>query len=98
MVVYIEMKLGHGDNADIRNQLRGGRCFMDYMQSLGKAFANHKSFLNDAEHRFVSIIGTGPQKGRTSIRAMKAVHDSPDNPLVIVSPHHVVFAHIAGGK
>ena len=37
VVVYIEMKLTHGDNADIRNQLRGGRCFVNYVQIIGES-------------------------------------------------------------
>ena len=98
VIVYIEMKHGRGDNSHIRDQLRGARCFVDYMQSLGKAFALHETFLKDAKHRFVAIIGPGPQKGKTSVRAMKADHNSPDSPLFLTSPRQVAFAYIAGGN
>jgi hypothetical protein len=98
VIVYIEMKRSSDKRVEIVRQLQGARCFVHYMQTLGKAFAKHRTFLDSAKHRFVSIKHTGRRKRRTETARTGAVHDSPESALAISWPHHVEFAQLAGGN
>jgi len=98
VIVYIEMKLTRDSKGDIEKQLYGARCFVRYMQELGKTFTNHKVFLDDAEHRFVSIKHTGSRKNKTKFDRSVEIHDTPETAPVISWPHHVEFAQLAGGN
>jgi hypothetical protein len=98
MILHIEMKHARGNNTDIKKQLHGSRCFMHYMQELGRVFGQHQEFLRSAQHRFVSIKHSGLQKRKTRISRVTDTHDTPDKVLTISSPHHVEFAKISGGN
>jgi hypothetical protein len=95
--VHIEMKLTRASAGDIAHQLRGSHCFVHYMRELGKAFASHGAFLNQAIHRFVSINQTGPRKRRTRIELATGLNDLPERAMKISSPHHIEFAKICSG-
>lgn len=98
VVLHIEMKHTRGENADIRKQLHGSRCFVHYLQELGRVFGQQGEFLKDAKHRFVSIKHTGPRKRKTKINRVADTHDSPERALTISSPNHVEFSKICGGN
>ena len=96
IVIHVEMKHGRGDNADIRKQLYGSRCFIHYLQQLGKVFGQHQAFLDGAQHRFVSIKHTGPRKRKTRIDRGVNTHDCPERALRVSSPNHIEFAKLCG--
>lgn len=98
VIIHIEMKRAGGKNAQVVQQLEGSRCFVHYMQALGKAFGGHKTFLDNARHRFVSIRHARPQKRKTRIDRAGAAHDRPDQPMIVSSPNYVHFGKIAGGN
>jgi hypothetical protein len=95
--VHIEMKLTRSSASDIEHQLRGSQCFVHYMRELGKAFANHSSFLDQVTHRFVSIRRTGPRKRKTRIERVAGQNDSPERAMKISSPNHIEFLKICSG-
>ena len=98
VIVHVEMKRAGGKHAEVVRQLEGSRCFVLYMQALGKAFSSHKTFLDDARHRFVSIRHARPQKRKTKITRAGATHDRPDRPMIVSGPNYVHFDKIAGGN
>jgi hypothetical protein len=95
-IVYIEMKLTRDSEKEIMQQLTGARCFMTYCQNLGKEFWERPEFLNDYNHRFVSIKHTGTQKRKTRHDRPTENHDSPARMLKISSPHRLEFNQLAG--
>lgn len=99
VIVYIEMKLTSASNSAVQKQLEGARCFVHYMQELGRTFGDYATFLQNAKHRFVSIKHTRSlRKRRTAISRTGDIHDCPQRALTISWPHHVEFGQLAGGN
>jgi hypothetical protein len=94
--LHIEMKLSRGLAHEIEHQLLGSRCFTDYLRSIGVAFGGFADFLQDVQHRYISIRGTGPRKRGTRIEQAGPIHDDPSRPLKIRSPNRIEFNKICG--
>lgn len=95
-VVYIEMKKTKDSWASIVQQLKGAECFLKYCQAVGKSFWQADSFLEQYQHRFVSLCHTSLSKRSTRIRPLEKLHDRPENALRIDWPKILYFNQLAG--
>jgi hypothetical protein len=81
---------------EVIQQLAGARCFLRYCQEIGKFFWDDKNFLNDYQHRFVSIGHTSIPKRKTRVLRRLAKHDTPENVMKIDWPHRLQFNRLVG--
>lgn len=95
-IIYIEIKRTREGLTEIVKQLKGARCFVNYCRDVGRSFWDEPRFLQDYQHRFVSIGHTTLAKRKTQIERLAPRHDSPSAPLKIDWPHHIQFNQLAG--
>ncbi len=95
-LLYIEMKKTKDSLKEVIQQLTGARCFLRYCQEIGKSFWDDKNFLNDYQHRFVSIGHTSIPKRKTRVLRRSAKHDTPENVMKIDWPHRLQFNRLVG--
>ena len=96
-IICIETQAGTGkDPEDVEQQLRGAECFIGYCKCIGKSFWQSERFLEDYQHRFVSISGININKQstrfyqpRNQVRGIS--HDSPDAFLEILARQSLYF-------
>ena len=96
IIICIELKRIKGDNKKIIKQLTGAQCFITYCQKVGQAFWNQPDFLENYEHRFISITHTSISKQRTRVKCSANIHNQPTKFLKISSPNHLQFNKIVG--
>jgi len=96
IIICIELKKRKGDNKKIIKQLTGAQCFITYCQKVGQTFWDQPDFLENYEHRFISINHTSVSKKGTRPKPRASVHNQPKNFLKISSPNHLEFNKIAG--
>ena len=83
-IVYIEMKGGRGNTAEIVKQLKGSECFILYCRSIVDRFWQRSNFLDQYESRFVSFTKIRTRKSRTRERSRSTKpHDKPERMLRI---------------
>lgn len=96
-IICIETQAGTGKDAKhVEQQLRGAQCFMGYCKCVGKSFWQSGNFLDDYQHRFVSISGININKQSTRFYkprnpARKTPHDSPNVFLEILGHQSLHF-------
>jgi hypothetical protein len=95
-ILYIEMKKTKGSLKEVIQQLTGARCFLRYCQEIGKSFWYDNIFLNDYQHRFVSIDHTSIPKRKTREVRRSAKHDTPEKVMKIDWPHRLQFNRLVG--
>lgn len=82
-MIYIETQLRNWKkDVHVEAQLKGAQCFMAYCKCIGKSFWESKEFLEDYEHRFVSVTNVNLNKKGTRpdfIPSSKnRLHNRPD--------------------
>ena len=96
--LFIEMKRGNPSNKNaIIQQLIGGRCFLDYCDSILKHFHKIKKPLNDYKSRYVCFTRTQIDKKPIKQRRRKArltTHMSPEKFLKISSERRVPLTRL----
>lgn len=96
-IICIETQAGTGkDPEDVEQQLRGAQCFMGYCKCVGKSFWQSGNFLDDYQHRFVSISGININKQSTRFykprnQTRKTRHNSPNVFLEILGHQSLHF-------
>ncbi|BAQ63572.1 hypothetical protein GM3709_337 [Geminocystis sp. NIES-3709] len=95
-IIFIEMKSGKGDNKEIIQQLKGGKCLVKYFQIIGKEFWQNLNFLDNYNYRFVSFAKILVPMRSNKRKKDKNIHDSPENMLKISSPKTIVFSKLIG--
>ncbi len=96
VIIYIEMKKNKAPEHHIVQQLTGAHCFVTFCQKIGQAqaFWNQSDFLNDFEHRFVSISHTSIPKKPTRIQPRSGIHDRPERLLKLSSPAYLTVKRL----
>jgi hypothetical protein len=95
-ILYIELKKTKAAWGHIVNQLMGAECFVKYCREIGKSFWNEPAFMDEYEHRFISIGHTSIAKRKTRIEKTAARHDAPNRAMKIDWPNTLQFNHLAG--
>jgi hypothetical protein len=67
-----------------------------YCREIGKSFWNEPAFMDEYEHRFISIGHTSIAKRKTRIEKTAARHDAPNRAMKIDWPNTLQFNHLAG--
>ncbi len=95
-IIYIEMKKSKAPEHHIIQQLTGSHCFVSFCQKIGQAqaFWNQSNFLDDFEHRFVSISHTSIAKRPTRIRHKSGIHNRPERLLKLSSPAYLTMKQL----
>jgi hypothetical protein len=99
IVLYIELKRTKNtcQNKEIVQQLKGALCFFRYCREVGKNFWEQPKFLDGYEDRFVCIERSiCYSKKKTQPKRISKIHDTPDDMLVVSSPHHLQFHDLTG--
>lgn len=95
VILYIEMKATKGSEEEIKQQLKGAKCFVAYCREIGRVFWDKRDFLDGYVERFVSIAHTSIIKRPTRVTPITGIHDHPDRMMKISSPHHLLFDQLA---
>ncbi|MBS0350227.1 MAG: hypothetical protein JSR33_03405 [Proteobacteria bacterium] len=98
IVLYIEMKKTKGNFTEIVQQLYGALCFVRYCEDIGQSFWKEKYFMQEYQHRFVSIGHISIAKKPTRITRNSNKHDTPENAMKIDWPSKLQFKHLAGSS
>lgn len=97
-IVYVEMKRGAGERADIERQLRGARCVVAYCRAIVEEFWHGRRFLQNYHERFVTVrnirIGKRPTR-----EGKRPVHDNPKDMLPLTAPSGTLrFQNLLHGR
>lgn len=84
-IVYIEMKSGKGNTAEVKQQLRGAKCLVTYCRAIVQEFWEEHGFLRGFAERFVSVREIRIAK-RSTREPRAPVHDNPDDMLTMSAP------------
>ncbi|MDE2644246.1 MAG: hypothetical protein OXI05_00195, partial [Bacteroidota bacterium] len=77
-IIYIEMKKGQPRSVrEVRQQLQGSKCFIDYCRAVGQVFWGERGFLKDYQQRYVCVKNIGLDKRPTREPGNLPLHDSP---------------------
>lgn len=90
-VLIIEMKKEKGRWKDIVNQLKGGQCFIDYCQIIGKTFWEKSDFMHGYMTLYISITRTAKRKTKMSFTYPEKTHDTPTSALKISNPSRLHY-------
>ncbi len=90
-ILYIEIKQTKDDTMEIIKQLMGAQCFVRYLQEIGRSFWQKYDFLDDYQHRFISVDHTSVAKGKMRCRKDTPVHDTPARLMTVSHPHSLQF-------
>lgn len=87
-MIYIETQLRNWKKGiHVEAQLKGAQCFMSYCQCIGRSFWKSEEFLEDYEHRFISVINLNLNKKGTRpdfiLPSKCKLHNRPDAFLTI---------------
>ena len=97
VILHIEMKAANGKSEEyIIKQLKGADCFIAYCRKIGQEFWDKKDFLKGYNPRFVAIVHTRINKGRTQAERKSGTHSRPKDMLKINSSHRIEFNKLAG--
>ena len=82
-MIYIETQLRNWKkDIHVEAQLKGAQCFMSYCQCIGRSFWESKEFLEDYEHRFISVTNVNLNKKGTRpdfiLSSKNRLHNRPD--------------------
>ena len=78
VILHIEMKAANGRSEEyIINQLKGADCFVAYCRRIGQEFWDEQNFLKGYNTRFVAIVHTRINKGRTRAERKSGAHSRP---------------------
>ena len=83
---------------EIVQQLYGAMCFVCYCREIGKCFWKEKRFMQEYQHRFISIGHISISKKCTRITRTSSKHDTPESAMKIDWPNKLQFNHLAGSK
>ncbi len=80
-MIFIELKRYKGDNDNIKNQLRGAQCVMDYCVAIGERFFDCPEFMEKAVENphFVCIMNIGQKQ--PSILTAQSPNNTPETML-----------------
>lgn len=95
-ILYIELKKNKDSFKEVVQQLTGAKCFVSYCKAVGKSFWKERDFLEDYQHRFVSIGRISSSKNKMREDRTKGKHDSPKKAMRIDYPHRLQFRNLAG--
>ncbi|MHB1697464.1 MAG: hypothetical protein ACYCSQ_05115 [bacterium] len=87
-IIVIELKAGECDNSEVIQQLKGGKCFAEYLSQVTKSFYDYQPNSNEPEYRFVILYKINiPKKGTKPFRLGDGsnIHNQPHNALKISS-------------
>ena len=93
VILYIEIKSGGGDAGDIKKQLNGAACVLNYCKEVGKRFWREKKFLDGYDQRYIGIVNIGENRIPFTRPRRKSGHDV-ENYMRISSPHRLYFSHL----
>jgi hypothetical protein len=87
-LLFIEMKSGRFNNAEVQQQFKGSECVMDYCDAVLERFHGHDDVFKKYEKRFVIFYKPNLAKRTTQPFRKPAQNDSPEKALKYPSPHN----------
>jgi len=97
VALFIEMKKGNPNTADIIKQLKGGLCVFEYCQSIAREFFDESDFLSEYKKCFVAFKQVNSIKRKTAInKSATGSHSLPENLLKVSWAKTIQFGSILG--
>ncbi len=87
-LLFIEMKSGRFNNAEVQQQFKGSECVMDYCEAVLDRFHSQNGLLKSYEKRFVIFYKPSLAKRPTQPFRKPAKNDSPEKALKYPSPQN----------
>ena len=95
-LLFIEMKSGRLNNAEVQQQFKGAECVIDYCDAVIDRFHSQKDVFKSYEKRFVIFYKPNLAKRTTQPFRKPAKNDSPEKALKYPSPHNPSIKMLLG--
>jgi hypothetical protein len=88
ILLFVEMKSGRFNKAEVQQQFKGAECVIDYCDAVLDRFHSQNGLFKSYEKRFVIFYKPSLAKRTTQPFKMPAKNDSSERALKYPSPHN----------
>ncbi len=96
ILLFVEMKSGRFNKAEVQQQFKGAECVIDYCEAVLERFHGQNGLLKSYEKRFVIFYKPSLAKRPTQPFARPVKNDSPETALKYPSPHNPSLKKLLG--